>query len=177
MGNMSNPCINRWGFNTFWYNFWINDWSYSHNLNQDRIFSKLLNLFLFYGINVTYNLFSSYYWYATVNYNLALPTYYRWISRRGEQFGEDISYKLRKEATCVFPMKLWILKYGNWVIFNQYWFYPLQKGQKNTQLNLVKHWDSVNTLPSSGYPIYRKLKTLISTSFLKYALLKSYYSF
>ena len=177
MGNMSNPSINRWGLNIFWYNFWFTDSHCAKALNQDALFSKLLHIYLFYGINLTYNLFANKYWYASNYYKLSVASYMRLITRKGAQFGELVQYSLRKEADCVFPMKLWILKYSHWIVINQYWFHPLKKSKKIRTLGDSLSQDSFHITKHSKLVNLRKLKTLLSFNFLKSTLYMNYYKF
>lgn len=174
---MSNPCINRWGLNTFWHNFWYTDFNYSYNYRQDQIFSQLVNIYIFYGVNLTYNIFANLYWYAKQYKHLSIKTYQRWIVRKPNQFGEIMQYSLRQEADCVFPMKIWILKYSHWVIINQYWFHPLKKKRSFKIHGNPNHLDSLNVATVSTLSNIRRLKTLFSTHFLKKLLYPNYYQF
>lgn len=174
---MSNPSVNRWGLNTFWYTFWATDNRYSSNLNQDKIFTQLISIYLFYGINLRLNIFSNRYWLYNQHYPLTLISYYRPVTRIGRQFGELIRYSLRQEADCVFPMKLWILKYNNWVIINQYWFHPLKRGSVNFRKKSLTSTDVVTLTPRSSRSAVRKLKTLLTFSFFRLITSSPYYVF
>ena len=55
MGNMSNPTINRWGLNLFWYKYWYTDKNYNLNTQIDAAMVYLVHTFLNFGI-----LFSNY---------------------------------------------------------------------------------------------------------------------
>jgi len=174
---MSNPCINRWGLNTIWYNFWYKDFDFAYEHKQDCIFSKLLTLFLFYGVNLTYNIFANTYWYSTAYTKLAIRSYQRWITRKPNQFGEVVHLSVRKEADCVFPMKLWILKYSHWIIINQYWFQPIKKRRVWSANEDPRHLDSVSIFPSKNQTILQKIKTIVSKTFLKKVYNSPYYQF
>ena len=174
---MSSPLINRWGLNTYWYNMWFNDISPSDTLNQDKIFSELITSYLFYGINLPYNIFANTYWYQSQHYTLSTQSYYRWITRRGSQFGELIRYSLRKEVDCLFPMKLWILKYDTWIIINQYWFYPLKKKSIGKRSVYGHSFDSLHSLKAPKISLIKRLKTLMFLSFMKNYGTSRYYIF
>ena len=174
---MSNPCINRWGLNTFWHNFWYDDFKYAYSLKQDKIFSKLIHTFLFSGVNLTYNLFANNYWYAKNYSQLSIKTYQRWVTRKPNQFGEIMRYSLRQEADCVFPMKIWILKYSHWVIINQYWFQPLKNKRSLNRKESPKHLDSLNLVSKETLENVRQFKTLMSKNLLKTLVKRSYYTF
>jgi len=174
---MSNPCINRWGMNTFWHNFWYDDFKFAYSHKQDKIFSNLIHIFLFNGVNLTYNLFINSYWYAKKYTQLSTKTYQRWITRKPNQFGEIMRYSLRQEADCVFPMKIWILKYSHWIIINQYWFQPLKKRRGQSRRESPNHLDSLNSVNLKTFSNVRKFKTLMSTSLLREVVQKPYYTF
>ncbi len=57
MGNMSNPSINRWGLNLFWYRYWFNDKNNALVVHQDNVVNKLLLTYLHYGLLFTKNIF------------------------------------------------------------------------------------------------------------------------
>lgn len=177
MGNMSNPCINRWGFNTFWHHFWYKDFDMAYEHKQDQIFSKLLRIFLFYGINLSYNIFANNYWYNHSYSQLSIKTYQRWITRKPNQFGEVVQLSVRKEADCIFPMKLWILKYSQWVVINQYWFQPIKKRRLLKSNDDPRHLDSITTIRTKNLNVIRKIKTVFSKLVLARLFKSSYYRF
>ena len=65
LGNMSNPSINRWGLNLFWYRFWYNDTNNSLVIHQDNLINKLILLYMYYGLLYPQNMFINKYWYFT----------------------------------------------------------------------------------------------------------------
>jgi hypothetical protein len=60
---MSNPSINRWGLNLFWYRFWYNDKKNSLIVNQDNLFNKLMLIYIHYGLLLPNNIFLNNYWF------------------------------------------------------------------------------------------------------------------
>ena len=60
---MSNPSINRWGLNLFWYRFWYNDKINSLIINQDNIINKLILIYTHFGLLHNKNLFFNKYWF------------------------------------------------------------------------------------------------------------------
>lgn len=178
MGNVSNPVINRLGVNTFWYRFWYSDVSYSNNLKQDLIFSKLLNIYLYYGINLPNTLFFSNYWYKSNLQSINKVNYYRHFTFKNKILGIESAYRLRTKITDIYPMKLWLLRFNNWIIINFYWFQPnkkkitFNKQQKN-------HYDILNIKPNvkKQNQTWRKIKTIVSQKFIYQLLKKQYYQF
>lgn len=173
---MSNPCINRWGMNTFWYNFWYSDTNYAANVRHDALFTKLLNIYLFNGISIPKNIFANFYWYAKYYKKLQLPTYYRWTVGRNA-YGYKVNYKFRQHHEALFPMRLWILRYGNWTIINFYWFYP-NKGQSGYSRKFAPtERDAVGGVKKTKMSSLRKMKTLCSLTFFQSLIRQSYYTF
>jgi len=174
---MSNPCINRWGINTFWYNFWYSDTKYASNLKQDAIFTRLLNIYLFHGLNIPMNIFANTYWYAKNFKKLNLPSYFRWFTMRNNITGLKANYLLRQTTDCIFPMRIWILKYSNWIVINLYWFKPFKKKPHQKLVFDRTTTDYFSVSLSKNLTLLRKVKTLTSLNYLHYAIKNSYYKF
>jgi len=131
MGNMSNPSINRWGLNLFWYNYWFNDKNNSIILHQDNLINKLILIYIHYGILTNKNIFLNKYWYnfnlKTLknyqdNYNLK---YFRLVEYKNRVLNESKSYKIRNKIKNIYFSKIWILRYQKWLIINFYCFQPM----------------------------------------------------
>lgn len=178
IGNVSNPSINRWGLNTFWYRFWYTDKLYALNLNQDRNFTQLINLYLYHGLSMPVNIFYSPFWYKTSLANLQFPSYYRWITTKNKTLGFTTSYRLRVQTTDIYPMKLWILRYNNWILLNLYWFQPNKYKRRRASFR----WKPVE-LTQADVPqaksrlADRRLKTILQFNFFKSFLTREYYCF
>lgn len=163
--------------NTFWYSFWYSDNNYAANLKQDVAFTRLINTFLFYGLNLPHNIFANLYWYSKNFKRNEFPTYFRWVNAVSKAFGETTRYQLRNEIDCVFPMRLWLLRYGNWLIINLYWFQPFKRKRKmRVGFDKTEGDDFIISTPNNLSNI-KKLKTLLSLKFFNYAIRKSYYKF
>lgn len=177
MGNMSNPSVNRWGINTFWYSFWYSDTKYAENLKQDSLFIKLINIYLFFGLNISQNVFANFYWYSKQFTLLKLPAYSRQFVVKNNLLQTQSSYQLRQKTENVYPMKLWLLKYNNWIVINLYWFQPFKKKaslNKTQTLNTVDLFSISN--PQSNFTI-SKLKTIFTNHFFLSLQSKNYYQF
>jgi hypothetical protein len=176
---MSNPCINRWGLNTFWHNFWFSDFDYAVNLRQDKAFELLIKTFIFYGLNLSNNIFSNRYWYLHFFQKLNSLSYQRWATFTPSG-NKNLSerYTIRKEAECIFPMKIWILKYGHWVVINQYWFNPFKGRRKRIKIiDNPTQIDSFTTITSTSSKNIRRIKTLLSHTYLSKLKSTYYYLF
>ena len=190
MGNMSNPCLNRWGSSTFWSVFWYSDNYYAKNLQQDRIFEKLLNIYLFYGLQTKSTFFLSNYWFYSkpLNSNLSLKSpmenpnnYFRWFEYHDSGLGKKFKDCLREKTTDVYMMKLWILKFVNWIVINVYWFKPIKGPEPLNRHRDFKRSTYDHTFLSIGREnnttnIHR-LKLLASQHFFKLINQKLYYKF
>lgn len=174
---MSNPSINRWGINTFWYSFWYSDNRYSENLKQDSLFIKLLNLYLYHGVNISSNIFANLYWYSKQFTLLQFPSYSRQLTFKNPLLQTQSSYSLRHQTDSIYPMKLWLLKYNNWLLINLYWFQPFKKKHKKHQNSKFLTRDLFTTPESQTSNSIRKIKTLFSINFFNKLTNKLYYQF
>lgn len=161
LGNMSNPLINRWGSNLIWYHFWYADKTYGKQVQQDRIFSKLLEMYLTYGIETHYNHFTSIYWYKKIKKNIPVTSYYRHVTITRPLIRITTTFRLRKSMIDYYRMRIWILRYSNWLIINMYWFHP-NKNKKMVQKVIQKNieHDFISTRNNLKPTSYRRLMGL-----------------
>jgi hypothetical protein len=137
---MGNPTITRLGVQQFWHKHWYSDTKTSLNLQQDRLFENLLNLYLRYGLSLPNNLFVHEYWYGNnsrikltrQNYNQSKHNiFYRRYYYLNNVVGIEHNFLLRNATPEYFPLKLWLFKYNNWVVLNVTWFKPMKGKNKN----------------------------------------------
>ena len=124
---MSNPTINRWGSNSIWYHFWYADTAYAKQVNQDKIFSQLIEIYLIYGLESHYHHFNNIYWFRKPRKCYPAHSYFRSLVLRKEAIGMETKYRLRVGVEDVYKMRIWILRYNRWFIINMYWFQPYKK--------------------------------------------------
>ena len=130
---MSNPCINRWGKNLFWYKNWYTDKNYALTLHQDKIFTKLISIYLTYGILHPVNIFTSKRWHFTQITNLQdfrnehTTRYYRAMHFKDLVNDTESTYFVRIKTKDIYETRIWLFRYQNWIIFSFYFFQP-QKG-------------------------------------------------
>ena len=161
---MSNPCINRWGLNSFWHHYWYSDSKYALNVHQDKIFITLLQTFLLYGLKTSNNVFWNKHWYKTnTDHNTSNPPlkdYYRWLTIYNETLQTINTYRLRLKSDEHFQTRINILKFNSTVIVNVYWFQPDKKRKKRLKkINPISYTQSVLTRNSSNSNI-KKLRTI-----------------
>lgn len=160
---MSNPIINRLGSNSIWYHFWYSDTMYSSQIHQDKIFSKLLEVYLSFGIETHHRHFSNTYWFKNLKKSYPASSYYRYLTMKKTAVSEEISYRLRVEMHDVYRMRTWILRYGKWLIINMYWFQPYKKrivAQKIINKTERNYISSTNEAKSTCYRRLISLKSL-----------------
>ncbi len=132
MGNISNPSINRWGLNLFWYRYWYSDTKNQTNIQQDYIFNNLISTYVLYGILHPQHLFLNRRWYPLplqyfkeYNENY-MEKYYRDMEMKDAIENEVIVHRLREKRKNMHLSKLWIFRYQNWIIINFYSFQPIK---------------------------------------------------
>lgn len=159
---MSNPSINRWGLNVFWYHFWYSDTHYASNAEQDNLMLTLVNTYLFYGITTPFHFFINNYWKFTKHHQQPLKTYFRFFTITNDHFHITSHYRLRNKIDCVFPMRIWILKFQKWVILTFFWFQPWKKRRYAKQLTAIKYKPLFHERPVKCLRWLKRLRTLIN---------------
>lgn len=162
MGNMSNPCINRWGLSSLWYHYWYSDSKYYLNLQQDVIFLKLIRLYLSYGSDYSARMIWNPFWYKTGIRPLASEKnkYYRWTLVYNELRDEEVINQYRIESPERFDTRISVLRFNSWFIFNLYWFQP-DKGSRRRRLNSrVTSYTNPLLLIEKSHSKLSKLSTL-----------------
>jgi len=181
---MSNPTINRWGLNLFWYSFWYNDKVSFLNNHQDYLINKLIFLYLHYGVLTNKSIFINPYWYKNFkinfnlfNYNFNLK-YFRIIQYKNKIINEYKTYKIRNKIKNLYYSKIWILRYQNWLIINFYSFQPLlKKTKQNLRFLKKKNLNFyLNTSVKNKNQLYR-YKFFFSYFFQHFFNKKKYFSF
>jgi hypothetical protein len=123
---MSNPCINRWGLNSFWHHYWYSDSRYAMNLQHDKIFLELIRTYLVYGSRAPSNIFWNNYWYktGTAPSVVDLRKFYRWVTINNTTLKMVNTYRLRIVSEELFQTRVSVLKFSSWIVLNFYWFQP-----------------------------------------------------
>ena len=133
---MSNPSINRWGLNLFWYNFWFNDKSTSLITQQSLFINKFIYIYVKFGLLHKKNIFINKYWYKNNNFNYKniieefSLKYFRIIEYKSKIFNQNKKYKIRNHLKNTYFSRLWVLRFQNWLILNLYTYKPINKKKK-----------------------------------------------
>ena len=124
---MSNPLVNRWGLNLFWYNFWYKDKNKFFNNHRDFILNFIINIFINYGLTLDRNNFINNYWFInnkniknltnvlifTKNFN---QKYFRIFQHKNQLTEEITFFYKRNKLKNIYFSKMWLLSYQNWII-------------------------------------------------------------
>ena len=144
LGNMGYPVITRLGISQFWYNHWYSDSNYSYlrNFKQDQTFIRLFKLYVKYGLTFSNTAFFHEHFFNKQSKIIRTSTsiknlkYYRRFYFSNEKLGIEHSYFLRYKTGEYFPLRLWLIKYSDWVIICFNSFKPIKK--KSTNKNKLK---------------------------------------
>ena len=179
MGNMSNPNVNRWGLNLFWYRYWCGDYRYASLLQHDDILNLLVYSYLNFGVLYPKNIFVNKYWNLKIfpNYqNMHNSKYYRIMSFKNFLNDEISYYNERLRIENVYQSRIWILKFQHWVLINFYCFNPLKKRQVSLT-NKFRRRDSdvLTKIPPKDEFLIRRLRFFFL--FFKKITVNDYYFF
>ena len=152
MGNMGFPVITRLGINQFWYNHWINDFSYKYQSKATRTAIESIDMYFKFGVTLLNSFNVSNYWFpTTVKKNAILKIkdnkslYFRRKFVENTKFNVKVSWDYNKTVGEYFPMRTWFMRYSNWTVILTFWFKPIKTKPTNSVLvnNLVNTRRSV----------------------------------
>lgn len=178
---MGYPVITRLGLNQFWYKHWYSDVSTNYFLNfkQDLMFTQLFKTYLNYGLSFRSSLFFHEFFfsknYKEIRLRLLFKNlkYFRRFYFSHDKLGIEHSYFLRYRTGEYFPLRLWVLKYSNWVLLCFSCFKPIKKKLKKLKkLKDESYALSVNLQFSRSNIKYNRYK-LIFLFFKSFAFFKN----
>ena len=139
MGNINNPCINRWGVNSFWSHYWYTDMKYQIFIQQDLTFTTLLKIYLRYGAETPAVLWQDPLWYKSSTYTAFDELHYdcRWFVKHEIDLGYSIAYIIRNESSETFESRWTVLRFNQWFIINVSWFQPDKLKNKRKKRSTV----------------------------------------
>ena len=142
LGNINNPCVNRWGINSFWSHYWYSDKRYNQFLQQDIMFTTLIKTYVYYGAEAPPRFLQDKMWYKRSNLLIEnwLPYENRWYTKVEIDLGYTVAYILRRESPEIFETRWNILRFNKWVVFNVRWLQPNKTKKKNE----IKPWRRVS---------------------------------
>jgi len=134
---MGNPVITRLGINQFWYKHWYSDIRYHQTLKEDSSFTTFLEFYLNHGITRSDNPFIHEYWYRNAAKKIRIHEQkrqnlqaFRRYYYTNERLSIEHSYFIRYRTGEYFPMRLWIMRYGEWLFLSAHWFKPLKSKRR-----------------------------------------------
>ena len=147
IGNMGNPSITRLGKTQMWYKNYHSNFQYSNIFKKAFTFENLLNLFFKYGLHYQNNLKLHNFWYKNKtkvqNQNIIqkfnmnkISLYFRKFNYAHSTLAIEHSYFLRIQTPEFFPLRLYIMKYSNWLILSVQWFKPLKNTTNRRKVGL-----------------------------------------
>lgn len=112
----------------------MTDKNYLNLVQQDKIITKLIFIYLNYGILFPKNIFFNKFWYFSKfnfeNYqNTHNMKYYRIVNFKNRSMGIDSHYAVRSQVKNTYFTKIWIMRYQNWLIINYYCYFPKIKSK------------------------------------------------
>jgi hypothetical protein len=162
---MGNPVITRLGLNQFWYKHWYSDTLRNLSTRQDCTLETLVSIYLKYGLSFQNNILFHEYWYKP-NYrpvrtkfrSYEVGLFFRRFYYRNDALTIEHTYLLRTSTVEYFPMKSWIMRYNNWLIFSVQWFKPAKvkhvvTSRNSRMLQVAGIWKSISP-PSNRLKLY-----------------------
>lgn len=176
---MSNPCINRWGLNSFWHHFWYSDTHYSLYVQQDKIIADLIQLYLKYGTVHSSVFYRSFFWYKTSNKSRpnVLNYYYRWVTTEETEHAEAHTSRLRLESAEAFYTRVSVLRFDSWLIVNLYWFQPDKLKNKRAKRSTIQRTPLSILRSTPTFVSLAKINTITRNALLNKVNNQTNYSF
>ncbi len=161
---MSNPCINRWGLNSFWSHSWYSDNRYSLYAKQDHVVLNLLKIYLMYGANTPKSVFKNSYWFKslTLKHSLNFSYHYRWITVRNKTLQMTSTYPMRIAREETFDARVSVLRFNSWFVVNSYWFQPDKQRKHRMKKAKIKDHLSIHHGLNSSHSVLPKLRKLLT---------------
>ena len=182
---MGYPVITRLGINQFWYRHWYSDTSYFFNSKQDVILIHFLKNYLNYGIAFRNNVFFHEYFFNKKEKNTRLmpkPSHTKFYRKRffaSNTLSVEHTHNVRIRTGEYFPMRIWLLRYSNWLIMCFNCFKPI-KAKANKRRSIIKkeiHSISPDLRPSHTKTLDFKRIKLVFIFFKKMSTQQVKYSF
>lgn len=166
MGNINNPCVNRWGLNSMWNRYWYADSKYALFLQQDDMFSLLLKTYIDFGGHPRVSSHRNPFWCATSRFvQNDLPSKdYRWVTIHERELNYFLRFRLRLEAVEKFQSTWTILRFNSYVVINASWFQPDK--QKNKRSRKSQVFKRILPVPTPLDSSKRSVRTLSRVSAL-----------
>lgn len=176
---MGYPVVTRLGLNQFWYRHWYSDLNFKENIKQDKNFISLVKFYLNYGLTFSNNIFFNEYFFTKNLKWIRLSNvssnnkFFRKFFFSNDLLGIEHSYFLRYKTGEYFPLRIWLLKYDNWIIINFSCFKPIKHKSKLRKLN-KREFSSVNPNFYNKFSVINFIRYKILFIFSKKKLIFNY---
>jgi len=165
---MGNPVSTRLGINQFWYKHWYSDSNKSLELKQDESLETLISIYLQYGVSFQTNPFLHEYWYKKNFKHIRIIVqsklnirFFRRFFYTNDALDIEHSYLIRHKTPEFFPMRTWVFKYSNWIIFSVQWFKPLKIKNANLISKKFSSYVGAVAQPTPAKILVKRIKLLI----------------
>ena len=186
MGNMGYPVVTRIGLSQFWYKHWYSDSTstYFFNFKQDLMFVQLFKTYLNYGLMFPSTLFFHELFLnknaKTTRLRLVQKNlkYFRSFQFSNNKLGIEHVYLLRNRTGEYFPLRLWVLKYSNWILICFHCFKPMKKKLREKTIMKDEFYALSTNLQSTNLNFRFKRFKLVFLFFKKFLAPREFnYSF
>ena len=168
IGNMGNPVITRLGRSQMWYRKWYTDFKYSSNVKLLKTFNDIVKAYFTYGLFFNTNTFINTFWYKNIPHAQTKISqtnlYFRRYFYAHHKLTIEHTYLIRNTTSEYFSLRIYILKYSNWLILSVQWFKPVKHKKNNsTTQNQVNLNRVVYKTPGKYKPnTSRRLKVVLT---------------
>lgn len=172
---MSNPTITRLNKTQFWYKNWYSSNNYSNVLKKVSTFESLLSFYVNYGLRFQKPYLCSKFWYKTRSRKPLLnqDSYYRKFYYAHQTLTIEHSYFIRLKTPEYFPLRLYVLRYNNWICATLQWFKPI-KSTRNLKTNKTNNFITQNsTVLTLNRPTQKPNRFKILINFLRLTVKKN----
>jgi len=160
---MGNPVITRLGRSQIWYQKWYTDSKYSTNIKLSKSFNDIVKGYFNYGLFFTNNFFVNVFWYRNTPYDQTkspqTSLYFRRYFYAHDKLTIEHTYLIRNCTPEYFPLRLYILKYSNWLILSLQWFKPVKHKRGTVTTATTKNGTNKLIYKSTGN---KKTKTTVN---------------
>ena len=128
--------INRWGVNQLWHHCWLSPKNFTKTFYQNKLFVKLTQTYLKYGLSSCQTVNFKTYWLNTRKSNFNSSRYYRRAIFENKLTNELVNYRFRLASKKIYLATTTLLRYDSWFILFIQWYNPsynlfLSKKNKN----------------------------------------------
>ena len=166
---MSNPTITRLNKTQFWYKNWYSNNNYSSVLKKVNTFESLLSFYVNYGLRFQKPYLYSNFWYKTGSRKPLSnqDRYYRKYYYAHQTLTIEHSYFIRLKTSEYFPLRLYVLRYNNWLCATLQWFKPVKSTRNASTIKTNNFLKKNSTVLSINKRMQDRTRIKILMNFLQ----------